>query len=353
MRILFLTSGSRVPSARFRILAYLPYLRSAGHQCSVAASFPQKYDYFPAFGFRPSQALKRLVRWWHLLCAWVRRYDVVVIERELFDAPSGTMEARFRRAAGTLVLDVDDAIFLTYPEKFEQLAGISDVIIAGNRFLKQRIESWNSNVVVIPTCVDTRLFSPKQFVPVEEKIPVIGWIGTTANLAYLEVVAPALRSLAERCRFSLRLVAGDDEPLRNVDLRGVDVRFVRWSPDTEVDAILEFDIGIMPLFADSEWDEYKCGFKLLQYMAAGIPGVASPVGVNSDIVQHAENGFLADTRAQWEEILLKLVTDTEVRRRVGQHARRSVEDNYSIDRHFSRFVETLQAAIARQRVDQI
>ena len=110
MKILFLSSGSRVPSARFRILPYLRYFREQGHHCVLANSFPQKYDYFPWMGFRPSQLLKRSVRWWHWLRAKLSSFDVVYIDREIFDNESMHMEQRFRDACGKLVIDIDDVV---------------------------------------------------------------------------------------------------------------------------------------------------------------------------------------------------------------------------------------------------
>ena len=353
MKVLFLISGDRVPPSRFRVLAFLPYLRSAGHICKVFSSFPQKYDYFPVIGFRPSQLLKRLVRFWHLVRARIGRFDLIFLERELFDDDTWSIEARFRKTVTTLVLDVDDAVFLRHPQKFEQLARMSDLVIAGNRFLKERIEPINSNIVVIPTCIDTQVFPQKDDTQIENKRVIIGWMGTTANLEYLKIVAPALRKLATRREFELRLIAGENTPLKSIDLSGVDVHFVRWKGETEVDELLKVDVGIMPLFADDEWNVYKCGLKLLQYMAIGIPGVASPIGVNVEIVRHGENGYLATELDEWEDILFQLVGDPGLRQSVGAEARRTVEEQYSIQAHLPRLIESLQAAIRREPTGDI
>ena len=115
MRVLFLTSGNRTPSTRFRILPYIPFLQANGIRCRVASSFPQKYDYLPWLGFRPSQRLKRLTRWLHLLESKVRSFDVVYLERELFDNDTTDMEQRFRRVARKLIYDLDDAVFFEVP----------------------------------------------------------------------------------------------------------------------------------------------------------------------------------------------------------------------------------------------
>ena len=117
MNLMFLSSGAHVPTARFRVMHLVPHLRVAGHQCTIAHSFPEKYDYFPWLGFRPSQLLKRMVRHWHLLRIKFGRYDAVILERELFHNDTWDMEQKLRRVAKTLVLDVDDGVFLNFPNK--------------------------------------------------------------------------------------------------------------------------------------------------------------------------------------------------------------------------------------------
>ena len=349
MKILFLHSGDRVPSSRFRSLPVARRLRQMGHQCVTASSFPQKYEFFPWLGFRPSQLLKKAVRLWHLVRAWAGRYDVVVIDRELFDNDSVAMEALFRRIARSLVFDVDDAIFLRYPEKFVRLARMADHMIVGNRFLADYTRPYNDRITIIPTCIELDDYPRRANPPGRGARTIIGWIGTTANIPYLAVVAPALRRLAERCDFELRVVAGQPDPLERLDLAGVTIRFVPWHGATEVREILQFDIGLMPLPDDEAWTRYKCGLKLLQYMAVGIPAVASPVGVNAEIVQHGINGYLAASVSQWEETLESLLVDSQRRQRLGDQARRTVEARYSVAANAVRYVEAFEKAIRWSR----
>ena len=245
-----------------------------------------------------------------------------------------------------MVLDVDDAIFLRYPRKFEYLVRVSNGVIAGNRFLKGRIEPMNPNVVVIPTCIDMAHYEPKRTGLPSEPPAIIGWIGLASNLRYLQAAAPALRRLALRHVFELRIISGDDAPLRAIDLTGVRVRFVPWHPDREVEALRQLDIGIMPLFMGQEWDVYKCGCKLIQYMGVALPVVASPVGVNVEIVRPGENGFLAATEKEWEQHLATLLLDPALRERLGIAGRRRVEEDYSVAVHLPRLIAALQSAVA-------
>ena len=347
MKILFLISGHSTPSARFRVLAFVPHLERLGHTCHVRASFPEKYGSIPAIGWRPSQKLKRAVRMLHFLEARLKRYDVVVIERGLFHDNTFSMEQRFRRVAKSLVLDVDDAVFVHFPEKFHEIARMSDLVIAGNHLLQEYVRPINSSVVVIPTCVDLAQYTPR-LRPEGSQRPVVGWIGTTSNLQYIGLIAPALRRLAARCDFELRLIAGDDRPLESMDLSGITVRFITWNGATEVDELRRFDIGLMPLFPDRPWDKYKCGLKLIQYMAVAIPGVASPVGVNTKIVQSGRNGFLAETYEQWESILFQLLNDRQRREEIGAAARETVVEHYSIQANLPLFVASLESACRKE-----
>lgn len=348
MKILFLTSGPRVPSTRFRIIQYVPLLRAAGHRCTVAHSIPEKYGHFATIGWRLSQKLKRAVRRWHLLRARVGRYDAVVIEREIFNDGTFDMEQRFRAVAPLLVLDVDDAVFLNYPEKFDRVCRMCDLVLAGNRFLRERIEPANPNVVVVPTCIDAEAYRTKAAWPSPSGRPVVGWMGTTGNLQYLEVAAPALRRLAATCQFELRLIAPGDAPIAALDLEGVNLRFLRWDPRTEIEQLRQFDIGLMPLRADQPWDKYKCGLKLIQYMAVGIPAVASPVGVNAEIVVHGLNGYLAADTAAWIGALKPLLVDAGLRARIGQAARARAENDFSIQAWLPRLVDAMEAALSKK-----
>ncbi len=349
MKILFLHAGDRVPSSRFRVLPFAPLIRKAGHQCTLLGSFPQMYDYFPWLGFRPSQLLKRLTRRFHLLWASLFRYDVIVISREIFDTPCLEYEKKFRKLTRTLVLDIDDAVFQRYPEKCEQLARMSDLIIAGNRYLKEHIEPWNSNIIVIPTCVDTQEYPAKKEAPSSENRCIIGWMGTTGNLAYLKVVAPALREIAEKLDFELRLIVPEIGPLSEIDLQGVNIKHIVWQGKTEVEELLKIDIGIMPLFAEDEWCLYKCGLKLLQYMAIGIPTVSTPVGVNSEIVHQGVNGFLASDTAQWKEAFTQLIEDHEFRLKMGIAARERVIEKYSVEGNLPILLEALNTEFEKRR----
>ena len=344
MKILFLHSGDRVPSARFRILPYVSLLRGHGHKVKAKASFPQKYDYWPWLGFRLSQWLKRRARYWHLLLARMARFDVIVLERELFDDSTWDMEARFRKLAPVMILDVDDAIFLRNPEKFEHLASMCDHVFAGNALLAEVSSRYCDHVTVLPTVVN-----PSEYVPVSKRGDsplVIGWVGTPSNVIYIHDILPALTRLREERPFILRIVTGNQSSVNSRNFGKLDVEWILWKPDTASREICNFDIGIMPL-PDTEWTRYKCGFKLVQYMAAGIPAIASPIGVNQEMIRVGENGFLPVTQEDWYQALKKLLTDPALRKQMGLCGREIVEQKYSLQNNLPRMLAAFEQSSNR------
>ncbi|WP_417734132.1 glycosyltransferase [Rosistilla oblonga] len=347
MRFLFVVSGRDVPSTRFRILPYLPLLESAGHRCDVAYSFPQKYDHFRAIGWRLSQRLKRTVRHWHCLLASRRNYDAIVIEREVFDDDSSDIEAKLRKATQRLVLDLDDGVFLRHEAKFDRVAKMCDVAIAGNRWLADYLASRTPQIEQIPTCVRLADYPLRPATAQRATTPQIGWIGTTHNVPFLQEAAPALRTVARTIPLQLVVVAPSDERLGEVDLAGVDVRFRKWDPRTEVEMIRDMDIGIMPLSSEEPWMKYKCGLKLIQYLAVGIPGIAAPVGVNDEIMAGNAVGRAASNDAQWQAALEELIGDIQLRQQLGTAGRALVEQKYSIEGNWRRLEAILTGAPAQ------
>ncbi|HSG68795.1 MAG TPA: glycosyltransferase family 4 protein [Planctomycetaceae bacterium] len=342
MKILMLTSGDRAPATRFRMYPFAECLRRSGHRCRIADSFPQKYDWIPWIGFRPSQLLKRFVRILHYVQSRILRDEIVIIEREVFDHPSAFIEEWFRKSAKRIVLDLDDGVFLRYPEKFEQLAAMADLIICGNAELEAWAKERNEKTLLIPTCVELAAYPEKDWSVATGRPVRIGWIGTTGNLKYLAVAAPALRKLAETHEFEFRVIVPDPSPLQDLDLTGVNVHPVEWDKRHEVDQLREIDIGLMPLFLTDEWDKYKCGLKLIQYMAVGMPAVASPVGVNATIVTHGTDGFLAATDDEWFESLQCLIESEELRRNLGAAGRVTAAEKYSVEANYPRYESELR-----------
>jgi glycosyltransferase involved in cell wall biosynthesis len=347
MKILFLTPGHSLPSSRFRVGQFVPYLRQRGHQCVVAPSRPDQYGEYRAIGWRLSQRLRRALREWDLKRAQFGGFDLVFLERELFNDPSVDYERRFQKVSGSMVLDLDDAIWLNHPGKVEAIAQMCDGVIAGNRFLASWLGQYHRHVTLIPTCVDLARYVP-QPKTTDNPLPVIGWTGSSSNLPYLEALQTPLRALAKLRQFELRIIADDIAPLRSLDLEGVNVRFVRWSEQNELEELRQFDIGLMPL-QESEWSRGKCGFKIIQYMALAIPAVASPVGVNREIITEGTNGRLCDSPEAWQSTLQELLDHPDLRAQLGAEGRSTIEQHYSVQANLPKLEAALEQACQATR----
>jgi glycosyltransferase involved in cell wall biosynthesis len=177
---------------------------------------------------------------------------------------------------------------------------------------------------VIPTCVETTVWAPSTR-PRRDGPPVIGWIGTPTTTPYLMGLQDVLGALAKEQEFVLR-VSGSVSP---IEMRGVRIENEPWSLQREIELFNTCDIGVYPLPND-EWTLGKCGFKAIQFMACGVPVVASPVGVNNQIIEDGVSGLLANSEADWRDALRALLTDAELRRRIGSAGRRRIEASYSL-----------------------
>lgn len=340
-RIGMVTLGSNVPSTRFRFLPYLPHLQARGHACRMWTCYPSVYDSIPHLGWRISTSVKRLTRWRQWADARWFRPDVIYLERGCYHDASLAMDRRFRRATPRLVLDVDDAIFLQFPDKVRQLIEMSDQVIVSNRPLYDYAAQFHDCITEVPTCVPLSKFTLRSYASDPTSKPVVGWIGTSSNLGFLSTCAAALRRVASEIPYTLLVVSNDASPLHTIDLRGVDVRFEPWSAETEVGFLHQMDIGLMPLPSDQEWMKYKAATKLVQYMSVGIPAIASPVGVNRDILEAQQVGFPATTEEEWVAALRELLLNPPVRQRMGVEGRKRVESKYCIEANLDKLERAL------------
>lgn len=283
-------------------------------------------------GWRISLRCRKWFRKLDLLIASWRRYDVIFLERELFDTPDHDFEAGFRAVAGRFVLDIDDGIFLKYPEKFASIAGFSDVVIAGSELLATEARRGCHQTIIIPTVIDLDRYPIHSFRDSNGPV-VLGWTGTRSNLAYLEVLRSPLERLAQRHHFEWHVVTDVEGLIEIPRFSGVTMRAIPWSEASEIAVLQQFDIGVMPL-PDDAWARYKCGFKLLQYMATGAAAVASPVGVNPEIADSGRAALLATTTDEWEQHLERLLTSASDRQRLRTNARQRVAVHYSLQAHF-------------------
>lgn len=283
--------------------------------------------------FYPALFLKRL---WQVLFL-APGYDSIWISREMAPFGPPVLERLLLRRCKRVILDMDDALHIADSKsaspiprllrdrgKFARLASRYAAVVCGNRVLAEFYSRASANVRVIPTVVEAERYAGLTRTP--SPTPRIGWVGTPLNRHHLEALYRPLAALASEREFEL-VIVGLNEPL-GWDLPRV--RYVAWDLADELSYFTRFDIGIMPLL-DSPFARGKCAFKLIQYMAAGLPVVASPVGSNREVVEHGKNGYLADSDDDWRSLLRLLVDDPELGRRLGEYGRELVRRNYSVD----------------------
>lgn len=262
-----------------------------------------------------------------------RNFDILFIQKKL---PSFLDMLLLRMMTIPMVFDFDDAIYCKHngnnnddsgsvrQMKFRNILARAKLVIAGNHILASRARELNSNVVVIPSAVETRGVAVNAHQ--EKSGPcVIGWVGTEGNLQYLELLTPVFQKLAQTESIQVRIVCS-----RPIEIAGVDVKFVPWTVENEQREIAQFDIGVMPL-PNNEHAAGKCGYKALLYMACGVPPVVSEVGINSEITRHGEDGFVARTIDEFHDPLKLLVSDRALRARMGASSRARVEKHYAIE----------------------
>lgn len=324
-RVAAFTGGKLVPSARFRVRQYIPTLRKEGIAIDEFCSGFNKYPP-PQKWLRPFWGMATLAERLPGI-AKSYRYDVVLFQREIMSSFL-TLEPLTHRPR---ILDVDDAIFLYRGGGFaKRLAKLSERVICGNSYLADWFGRWNANIEIIPTAVDTARYVPaERTVDAAESTLIIGWIGTQGNFKYLYAIENALAKVLRRnARARLRIVS-DGFPNFNY-LPIEQMEFIPWSEESETEVIQSMHIGIMPL-EDSLWARGKCSFKMLQYMAAGLPVVVSPVGMNADVLKLGDLGISASTTEQWTDALVEMLENSALRIRMGAEGRRVAESSFSID----------------------
>jgi len=348
---------NRSPGQRFRFEQYLTYLEKNGFECEMsyiispkdAKNLYKQGKYFQKIliGIKGI-----LIRWRDVFRS--NKYDIIFIFREAFFTGTYFFEKQFAKSKAKIILDFDDAIwlpnsskankkiaFLKNSNKTIELIKLSDLVIVGNKYLAEFSKQYNQNIKVIPTTIDMELVHNQTKSHIPRSDVVIGWTGTHSTVVYLEAIEEVLEEI-QRLRNVRFLIISDKKP----SFKRIKVDFSPWSLQTEISGLLKMDIGLMPM-PDDQWSKGKCGFKILQYASLGIPAVASPVGVNTTIIQDGENGFLAANKPQWIEKIIRLIDDLELRKTVGQNGQATVRENYSVNANKDLYVNHFNEVLAK------
>lgn len=324
-------------SSRLRLIQYAGPLGLKGISSSLLPFFDDSY-LSRLYSGRSTLAPTLVAyarRAWQLLK--VGRGDLLWLEKEALPWLPWAIERALLPRAVPLVVDYDDAVFHRYDlhrspfvrrflgRKLDKLMASASLVTAGNLYLADRARAAGApNVEIVPTVVDLTAYTRRPE-PFSENTATIGWIGTPSTWTeYMAPMMPLLTKAAQAAGARIAAVGAGRAAAAHPLLDNLP-----WTEDSEVARIHEMDIGIMPL-TDTPWARGKCGYKLIQYMACGIPVIASPVGVNAEIVEPGVNGFLASSDAEWAEALQTLLHDPGLRARMGEAGRLKVERDYSL-----------------------
>ena len=339
IKILLLSRYCRIgASSRLRSLQYLPYLKKNGYHIDVHPFYSESYltNLYQRGRRKWSQMLvshlKRVI-----VAAKIGNYDLIWIEKEVFPWLPAFAEKLLQHLRIPYVVDFDDAIFHKYDlhrylivrqllgNKIDSVMKGASLVIAGNSYLATRAmkNAGAKNVLLLPTVIDLNRYkvrSRKKASPF-----TIGWIGSPTTADYLCHILPVLSELQSKYSMRVVVVGAGKKQLQNVPFK-----FLPWSERSEVGVIQTFDVGIMPL-PDTPWSKGKCGYKLIQYMACGVPVVASNIGANSEIVCHGKHGFLTHKKNDWYQAILTLYLSNDLRQSMSLNCRDRVEERFNLD----------------------
>lgn len=329
------------PSQRFRFEQYLSFLEENGfeiryHGFHSLTSWNRLYK-------KGQFILKGLDLSWNFIRRWGLLFQLITaknifMHREMAHIGPPVFEwILVKVLRKKYIYDFDDAIWMpnysSVNAKFQKLKSYwkvkkliqwADEVQAGNQFLADYALQFNKNVRIVPTTIDTKNHHTK--ISDHSKKPIVlGWTGTHSTIHYLDFLLPILQKLEVEFEFEFLVISN-----KNPELPLNSFRYLDWKAETEIEDLSKIQIGVMPLIED-DWSKGKCGFKALQYMSLGMATIASPVGVNTTIIQQSENGFLAQSSEEWEQVIQSLLANEELRSQIGQKARKSIEDKWSVE----------------------
>jgi glycosyltransferase involved in cell wall biosynthesis len=356
MRMLFFTLGNElVPSSRTRVFQYLPHLNKLGVDADVI-KYETSLDYALHAKFQPKNPYQKSIfllarviiklldvlfgnlSITRLLLA-ARSHDVVFVQKVLLPV---IVQKTLTKLNDNIVFDFDDAIYANKSHSQERLNHFlsqAKLAVIENEETRSYVKKFGVTPLIITGPIDCDRYKPAKSKEKNQEI-VIGWIGSSTTTEYLSLLAKPLQELSSKYPHVVLELIGS----AHIDLKGVRMKRYPWSLDTETTLLSRFDIGVMPM-PDDEWTRGKGGYKLLQYMAMGIPAVCSPVGVNTEIVLHGETGYLAETEEEWFLYLEKLITEEQSRSSMGQNGRLRVQSEYSFERNTPKLLEAIRSVI--------
>ncbi len=304
--------------------------------------------------------LRRIVLLLGLLL-FPKKYDLVLIEYELLPFFPAVFEYLLTKRHIKYMVDYDDAIFHRYDlhtnvlvrqllkGKIGQVMSNAEAVIVCNAYLKHYAKQHNSNTYRLPTVVLLERYKKamqEYAIKTDPKPFIIGWIGSKSTSIYIIDILPAMEKFTSKYDVVFNLVGFDESVLSERMKERCNINVIPWSEETEIEEILKFDVGIMPLKNDP-WSNGKCGFKLVQYMSCSKPVVASPVGINTSLVKEGENGFLAESEDAWSDAFEKLYLDKALREKMAETNSLKIETEYNHSMNCKKYVDLVRTIVKR------
>jgi len=331
MKIVYLASTSSLgPASRYRIYQFQKYFEEAQIDLEILPALPDTWlraEQKSGLGRRCARigaGMHGLMRRIKQMSA-LKAAQLVIIEREIFPKLPNQLEKWLLPQGCKYGVELDDAIYLSpgREQKYPQFLKRSAFVIAGNQQIADWVRPHQDNVHVVPTCVPVQAYEAKQNYQMTAPAR-IGWVGLPSNLPYVSAILPSIQSVFDKHACEIYVLSG------RAPQWSIPHQFEPWDANREPESISNFDIGIMPL-PQTPYAAGKCGLKILQYMAAGVPVIASAVGVNQTIIEDGVNGILVHNPNDWAEALERLLTDQDLREKLGRAGRQRVESGYSTE----------------------
>lgn len=312
MKVIFLVQGLNVAASRYRVLQYIPFFHAAGIETEV-------YE-FP----------KHIAGWASLLKI-LKNGDIIFVQRKRL--PRSVLLV-LKHAKKKILYDFDDAVMfknslskepysIRRTMSFKRMLRYTDLVIAGNEFLRQEASQYHDNVKVLPTPIDAERYREKKHYK-NDRV-TLGWIGDHGSIHYMERYKDVWEAIGRKYANVVLAIICDIF----IETKDIAVKKIPWSYEREIDDLSSLDIGLMPLF-DDLWSKGKCGFKIIQYLGVGVPAVCTPVGINRDVIEDGINGFWANTKDEWTEKLSILIEDVSLREKMGKEGRRRIMEQYTV-----------------------
>ncbi len=329
-------------TSRYRSFSFASRLAELNYNLEIY-SFMDIYYLSNLFAKKPKNKWRIFLSYCQRLFAVLRSSDNIIIERELFPYLPYEFEKLFLRNK-RYILDFDDNVWEDYrgklllDGKYDYLVKNAAGVIVGNHYLEHYVKKLNDTVINIPTVINLDLYQLDKYVQKFDRFSLV-WIGSSVTYRYIKSFASMFQQLSKLIDFDLIIIASRQLEIEKIE--GVSMKFYDWSSETETVILHQCHVGIMPLDND-DFSQGKSGFKLIQYQAAGLPMIASPIGENTHIITDTINGFLPKTQNEWLVAVQNLVSDTELYNRMST-ASKEKSYHYSFQHYFpiyKQFIDT-------------